>query len=99
MYRKLFNIMANIAQIKAQLGVETLPLYRALDENNAPTEWLYNWDDTNRVRTVIHQDLMEDILNSNELYLKTSTETAQSSGKDYTLHIICKARQAAEVVI
>lgn len=91
--------MANIAEIKQQLGVDTLPLYRALDENDAPTEWLYNWDDTNRVRTVIHQDLMEDILNSNELFLKTSMETAQSSGKAYTLHIICKSRQIAETVV
>lgn len=89
----------NLVEIKKALGVETLPLTRVIDENKQPTEWLAHWNNDNRVRTVIHQDLLETIQEEQMLFLKTSDETAQESGKAYTLHIICRSSATPEVVL
>lgn len=62
--------MSTMREIKAQLGVEALGLSyqkddkgnRAIDETTKkPTLWLRNWDNTNRVATVIHEDTLKKV--------------------------------------
>lgn len=53
--------MATLANIKTQIGQTELTLVRQLDENKQPTQWLSHWDDKNRVRVSLHQDVLSSI--------------------------------------
>lgn len=86
----------NINEIKKQLNVETLNLFRVKDEQEQPTEWLANWNNDNRVRTVVHQDLIPTLGEDTTLFLKTEQKVAKESGEAYTLHIICRSTEEPE---
>lgn len=91
--------MSNIAQLKAQLNMTSLPMVRVMDTEKKPTAWLATWDNDNRVRVVIHEDLLPTVTKEEGLFLKTETKKAETSGLKYTLHIICRSSQTPEVVL
>lgn len=91
--------MANLAQIKAQLNMNSLPMVRVMDENKQPTSWLATWDNDNRVRVVIHEDLLPTVTKEEGLFLKSENKKASTSGMKYKLHIICRSSATPEVVL
>jgi hypothetical protein len=82
--------MANIAEIKSQLGVSQLNLTTAIDASNAPTEWMRHWDNTNRVAISIHKDTVRAIQADTTCNLGIQTETRKTEKGDYTSHRIVK---------
>lgn len=76
----------NLSEIKSNLGVETLPLTRALDsETKAKQPFLIFWDDNKRQRVIIHDDTMA-VINTPNINLQLSKKelTSKESGKAYT---------------
>ena len=74
----------NITQIKSQIGadqgisVPVLQFVTQLTEDKQPTEWVSHWDNTNRIRVSMHQDVLGQIVKDttfNGLALKTETVT------------------------
>jgi hypothetical protein len=58
----------NIQQIKADIAAKTkaplttLTMVRQLDQTTEkPTEWLSHWDNDNRIRVTMHQDIFNEI--------------------------------------
>jgi hypothetical protein len=51
----------NIEQIKSQIGQPVLTMTRQLDENKQPTSWISHWDNTNRVRVTMHEEVFNKI--------------------------------------
>lgn len=89
----------NIQGIKAQLNMTSLPMVRVMDANKVATPWLATWDNDNRVRVVIHEDLLPTITKEEGLFLKSEVKKAAESGLKYHLHIICRSSATPEVVL
>lgn len=74
----------NLSEVKKQLGLETLPLVRATDRTTGvPQPFLIMWDNVNRVRVVIHDDVMKDIKTADNLAINTQEKAASDSGEMY----------------
>lgn len=89
----------NITEIKSKLNVTSLPMVRVVDQDKKPTSWLACWDNDNRTRVVIHEELLPTVSKENNLFLKSSVEKATTSGLKYQLHIICRSSATPEVVL
>lgn len=50
----------SILQIKASIGVDTLVFLQQPSSENKEvmTDWVAHWDDTNRIRVVMHNDVL-----------------------------------------
>ena len=94
----------NITEIKAQLGMTSLPLTRGIQKNaqtgaEEPTEWLRYWDNVNRISIIMHQNVMSAAqADSQKLVLKApETKVSQhnaatgEAGKPYTQYVIIEA--------
>lgn len=94
--------MNTIAQIKENLGKPNLSVVKQYNENGEYTNWLKDWDDDNRVAIAIHQETL-DFIKANPkspvLFVRTQDKVSSVSGKEYKLHIICKAQVEATDVI
>jgi hypothetical protein len=53
--------MANLAEIKKELGYEVLNLNTVTTENGENTEWMKQWDNENRIAVLIHKDTLAKI--------------------------------------
>lgn len=89
----------NIAELKKKLGVETLGLSylkdeatkeRAIDpKTQQPTKWLRNWNDTERVQIVVHEDTTQVMKTATNLAIvDKGVKTSKGSGKPYQLWVI-----------
>lgn len=95
MYRQPCIAM-NLNEIKKELGIETLPLTRimGLEDPTVKTEWLSYWNDSKRVRVLIHESRLETIAGDTNLYLKWEDKVSSTSNKPYKQAIICAATNA-----
>ena len=50
--------MANLAEIKGKLGVQSISLNQVVTEAGEKTAWFKHWDNDNRVAILVHQDTM-----------------------------------------
>lgn len=50
--------MANLAEIKKELGVEVINLNTVITESGEKTPWLKHWDNANRIAILIHKDTL-----------------------------------------
>ena len=82
--------MANIAEIKSQLGVAQLNLTTSKDASNAPTEWMRHWNNDARVAISIHKDTVAAIQADPTCNLGIQTEIRKAEKGDYTSHRIVK---------
>jgi hypothetical protein len=53
--------MANLAEIKRELGYEVLNLNTVTTESGENTEWMKQWDNENRIAVLIHKDTLAKI--------------------------------------
>jgi hypothetical protein len=80
--------IASKAQIPAP---QTMMWTRQLDSNDAPTSWLTYWDNDNRVRVVMHDDVAAKIKSNpafDQLALKPMEEVTPEGKKPYKLFIV-----------
>ena len=90
--------MATLAELKSQLGINTLELTFLKDENGErqidpktqqPTLWAKHWDNTNRQALLVHKDTFDKIKADPEmsgLGLKSSDKTGEKGA--YKMHIL-----------
>jgi hypothetical protein len=89
--------LKTIAQIKSEIGINTLNLSRQLDEANMQTAWLSHWDNEKRIRVTIHEDtlrLAKEEGSKPFFFIKTeqlASKGGANIGKPYVKHMICKA--------
>ena len=54
--------MANLAEIKGKLGVQSLSLNQVVTEAGEKTAWFKHWDNDNRVAILVHEDTLNKYL-------------------------------------
>ena len=65
---QLSTINMNINEIKQSIALQTninlpkLDMARQLDENKQPTTWYAHWDNVNRVRVVMPEEIFNKLL-------------------------------------
>ena len=91
--------MANLAEIKGKLGVQTLPLEIVTTEAGEKTVWFRKWDNDTRVAILVHQDTLSQIKADAGLNtLHISTQTKQGAQGEYTAKYICIGKPADETL-
>ena len=87
----------NISQVKSAIGIPVLNISRQVDEQNLPQPWVSHWDDTNRVRVTMHDDVYNIIVadkSFDKLAYKTSTVTPTDASKlPYTRIVIITPKE------
>lgn len=91
--------MANLAEIKQQLGVEVINLNTVTTENGDKTPWLKHWDNTYRVAILVHKDTLARIKSEPSLStLGLNTQTKQGAQGEYIAKTICIYTEAEETL-
>jgi hypothetical protein len=81
--------MANLAEIKRELGVETINLNTVITESGEKTPWLKHWDNSNRVAILVHKDTLALITANNSLNtLGVNTQTKMGAQGEYVAKTI-----------
>lgn len=81
--------MANLAEIKRELGVETINLNTVVTESGEKTPWLKHWDNANRVAILVHKDTLALITANNSLStLGVNTQTKVGAQGEYVAKTI-----------
>jgi hypothetical protein len=76
--------MANIAQIKEQLGLAQLNLNTALDAKGVATDWMRHWENDTRTAISIHKDTVAAIKADPNVNLGLQEEKRTSEkGEEY----------------
>ena len=88
----------NIQEIKAKLGLQTLPLRIVTTQTGEPTSWFRKWDNDTRIAILVHADTLA--LIKADLSLATlgltapQTKMSKASGQEYTAIYICNYKPA-----
>ena len=92
----------NIQEIKAKLGVQTLPLQIVTTQTGEPTSWFKKWDNDTRIAILIHADTLAlikaDPTVSSLGLTAPQTKMSKSSGQEYTAIYICNYKPADETL-
>lgn len=86
----------NIAQIKTQIGQPILNMARQLDEQEVPQPWVSHWDNDNRVRVTMHDDVFNTILADklfDKLAYKKEVVLANEKRAEYTRYVVITPKQ------
>ena len=85
----------NIQEIKAKLGVQTLPLQIVTTQTGEPTSWFRKWDNDTRIAILIHADTLALIKADPAMAtLGLNTQTKQGSQGEYQAITICIYKEA-----
>jgi hypothetical protein len=88
----------NIQEIKATLGVQTLPLNNVKTKEGVPTVWYKNWDNDRRIAVIMHQDTLGLIKADPTIaslgLTKPETKMSKENGNEYTAIYICNYKPA-----
>ena len=85
----------NIQEIKAKLGVETLPLNQVVTETGERTSWFKHWNNDTRIAILIHADTLALIKADPAMSsLGLNTQTKQGSQGEYQAITICNYKPA-----
>ena len=85
----------NIQEIKAKLGVQTLPLQIVTTQTGEPTSWFKKWDNDTRIAILIHADTLALIKADPAMAtLGLNTQTKQGSQGEYKAITICNYKPA-----
>ena len=88
----------NIQEIKAKLGVQSLPLQIVTTQTGEPTSWFKHWDNDTRIAILIHADTLALIKADPTLatlgLTAPQTKMSKSSGQEYTAIYICNYKPA-----
>lgn len=93
--------MANIQELKQLLGVQSLPLTKALDEQGKETGFLTAWLDETRTRVVIHKDVLDKIVVNPKQFIvtKVSDKASKETGEAYKQYIIIIPKAEPDYVL
>ena len=87
----------NIQQIKAEISAKSgvqfpnLSMVRQFDEQGVKQPWLSHWDNDNRIRVVMHEEVFEDIKSNPakaDLALKKEVVEATDDRAAYTRFVV-----------
>ena len=89
----------NIQEIKAKLGVQTLPLNQVVTETGERTSWFKHWDNDSRIAVLVHADTLA-LIKANPAMssLGLNTQTKQGSQGEYQAITICIYKEAGETL-
>lgn len=91
--------MANLAEIKSTLNVQTINLNTVKTEKGENTMWMKHWDNDNRVAILIHKDTLAKVkANPSLSSLGINTQIKQGSKGEYTAKVICIYSEAEETL-
>ena len=91
--------MANLAEIKSKLGVETLQLNTVITESGDKTPWLKQWDNTSRIAVLIHKDTLARIKAEPSIStLGLNIQTKIGAQGEYIAKTICIYQEAEETL-
>lgn len=83
-----YTCIMNINEIKGKLGLQSLSMVRQMDKaTQAPQPWLSHWDNENRVRVTMHEDifnLLKADKNTGGLAYKTEVVAKTDTREEYT---------------
>lgn len=94
----------NIAEVKKELGMESLPLTRAVDPvTKGKLPFLIYWDDKQRRRIIMHEDTLKvantaGSLMMNSKVLESKDDDGKLTGRKYTQIAIFVAAEV-EIVL
>ena len=92
----------NIQEIKAKLGVQTLPLQIVTTQTGEQTSWFKHWNNDNRIAILIHADTLSlikaDPAMSTLGLTAPQTKMSKASGQEYTAIYICNYKPADETL-
>jgi len=91
--------MANLSEVKRELGVEVLGLNVVITESGEKTAWYKHWDNSNRVAVLVHKDTLALIKADPSLAsLGLNTQVKQGAQGEYTAKTICIYAPADETL-
>lgn len=91
--------MANLAEIKRELGIDAINLNTVTTVSGEKTEWMKHWDNTNRVAILIHKNTL-DLIKSNSAFasLGINTQIKQGAKGEYVAKTIVAYKEAEETL-
>ena len=91
--------MANLAEIKEKLRVQTLGLDTVKTASGEVTSWMKHWDNDDRRAILIHKDTLA-LIKSNPTIstLGLNTQVKQGAKGEYTAITICSYKEAEETL-
>ena len=91
--------MANLSEIKRELGVEVINLNTVVTESGDKTPWLKHWDNTNRIAILVHKDTLALIKADSSLStLGVNTQLKVGAMGDYVAKTIVIYNPAEETL-
>lgn len=91
--------MANLAEVKKELGIEVLGLNVVTTESGEQTAWYKHWDNSNRVAVLVHKDTLAKIKAEPGLAtLGLNTQMKQGAKGEYVAKTICIYAPADETL-
>jgi hypothetical protein len=91
--------MANLAEVKKQLGYEVLNLNTVVTESGEKTAWLKQWDNSNRIAVLVHKDTLALIkANPSLATLGLNIQSKQGAQGEYVAKTICIYAEAEETL-
>ena len=85
----------NIQEIKAKLGVQSLPLNQVVTETGERTSWFKHWDNDSRIAVLVHAETLA-LIKANPAMssLGLNTQTKQGGQGEYQAITICNYKEA-----
>jgi hypothetical protein len=91
--------MANLAEVKRELGVDVLNLNTVTTASGEETMWMKHWDNSNRVAILIHKDTLAKVkANADLSSLGLNTQVKQGAKGEYTAKTIVVYAEAEETL-
>ena len=91
--------MANLAEIKRELGVETINLNTVTTESGEKTDWMKHWDNNERVAILVHKDTLAKMkANPSISSLGINTQIKQGAKGEYIAKTIVAYTEAEETL-
>lgn len=91
--------MANLAEIKRELGVEAINLNTVTTESGEKTDWMKHWDNNGRVAILIHKDTLAKVkANPSIASLGLNTQIKQGAKGEYVAKTIVAYTEAEETL-
>ena len=91
--------MANLAEIKRELGIETIGLNPVMTESGERTDWFKQWNNDSRVAILIHKDTLAKVkANPNIASLGLNTQVKQGAKGEYVAKTIVAYTEAEETL-
>lgn len=91
--------MANLAEIKEQLGISSFNLDLSTDKDGNVTEWYRHWDNVSRVSVSLHKDSLALIQeNPDTTNIVVQTETKSAAKGTYVSHRLVTPKASAVIL-